>query len=398
MIHGQLLIQQLIEAGQKDGGSFLKYNATINPNARQSTNKISFMNKFEKLGWIVGTGFYTKKLYSDIKINQEKLKAEFGKELKNIIISAIVSTLILVILLWIILDKLSKRLIRYKKELENNNRELKDLNINLDKKVKEKTKEIINNAKKQRKLEQQLYRSEKMASMGEMIGNIAHQWRQPLSVISTGSTGMKMQKELNILTDEIFYETCDAINDNAQYLSKTIDDFRDFIKGDSKALNFNLRNDTNAFLRLVDAHIKSYHINVVLNLEEDINVNGYPKELIQCFINIFNNAKDALVENNEEDNRYIFVAQKITNDNIVIKFKDNAGGMPEDILPKIFEPYFTTKHQSQGTGLGLNMTYKLIVDGMGGTIEASNVSYKYDGKNYIGAEFVILLPLEQIDK
>ena len=125
-------------------------------------------------------------------------------------------------------------------------------------------------------------------------------------------------------------------------------------------------------------------------MEDDIKLEGYPAELIQCTLNIYNNAKDAIKENVHE-NRMIFITTSDNDGKIIIKIKDNAGGIPEDILPKIFEPYFTTKHQSQGTGLGLHMTYNLIVDGMRGNVEAHNVNYTYDEIEYKGAEFIITL-------
>lgn len=258
--------------------------------------------------------------------------------------------------------------------------------------------DITEHKKAQHKLEAQhikLIHSEKMASIGEMIGNIAHQWRQPLSIISTASTGMIMLKEHNILDEDKLIKTCNSINDNAQYLSKTIDDFRNFIKGDNQSTQFCLKNDTSSFLKLIDSSIKNNHLDVVLDLTENINIHGYPNELIQCFINIFNNAKDALVENNDEDDRYIFISQNTVEDTVIIKFKDNAGGIPVNIIHKIFEPYFTTKHQSQGTGLGLHMTYNFIVDVMAGNIRAHNVSFEYNKQKYSGAEFIITLPLKQ---
>jgi len=235
-----------------------------------------------------------------------------------------------------------------------------------------------------------LLEQSKLASMGEMIGNIAHQWRQPLSVISTGATGIQLQKEYDMLTDQFLDETCDAINNNAQYLSKTIDDFKNFIKGNRKKEVFNLTNCINSFLHLVNGAIKNNNINIVLNLEEDIKVDGYENELIQCLINIFNNSKDAFKEQNIEQ-KLLFIDTFEKENIVTIKIRDNANGIKEDILPKIFEPYFTTKDQSLGTGLGLHMTYNLIVDGMQGTIEAKNVTFVYNDIEYTGAEFTIKL-------
>jgi len=233
----------------------------------------------------------------------------------------------------------------------------------------------------------------KLASMGEMIGNIAHQWRQPLSVISMGATGMQAQREHGLLTDAKLNKMCDSINKNAQYLSRTIDDFRNFIKGDRIKTVFSLRDDIDSFLNLVEGSIKNNDIKVILSLERNIQINGYENELIQCLINIFNNAKDALKDLNDYQ-RLIFISSEVNDTNAIIKIKDNGGGVPSEILEKVFEPYFTTKHKSQGTGLGLHMTYNLIVDGMGGSIEVKNKQYNFENKDYTGAEFMITLPMK----
>jgi signal transduction histidine kinase len=263
--------------------------------------------------------------------------------------------------------------------------ELNKFNINLESRVDQEVK--LNGLH-----ELKLFEQSKLVSMGEMIGNIAHQWRQPLSVISTGATGMKLQKEYNLLSDENFNKTCDAINDNAQYLSKTIDDFKNFVKGDREKKLFKLENDINSFLHLVEGTIKSNNIVMIIDLNDQIQIIGYENELLQCFINIFNNAKDALIEQ-KISNKFIFICTFIENGYAIIKIKDNAGGIPDKNLTKVFEPYFTTKHKSQGTGIGLHMTYNLIVDSMKGTIECSNVHYKYKNKSYIGAEVMIRIPM-----
>ena len=299
---------------------------------------------------------------------------------KKILISMFIILIILFYFLFLIINNRDK----LKIEVDSKTKELKELNENLEIK-------IINEVQKNQKIQEQLYKSEKMASMGEMIGNIAHQWRQPLSVISTSSSGIVLQKEHGILTDDLLIESCNAITNNTKYLSKTIDDFKDYIKGDKIKKQFNLKILIDSFLNLVNGSIKCNSINIVLDLQENIKINGYDNELIQCFMNIFNNSKDAL---NEVENKYIFIFTSIENDKVLIKIRDNAGGIDSDIVSKVFEPYFTTKHKSQGTGLGLHMTYNLIVDGMNGTIEVINKDYEYNEIEYTGAEFVITLPLD----
>ena len=250
--------------------------------------------------------------------------------------------------------------------------------------------EYITDITEEKNNEKIIFEQSKLASMGEMIGNIAHQWRQPLSVISTSATGMLLQKECDLLTDEKFEKACNSINDNAQYLSKTIDDFKNFIKNEHIKEEFNLLENIDKFLNIVDGTIHTHNIKVIKDIDKNIKINGYPNELNQCLINIFNNAKDAL-ESNNIDEKIIFITAKQNENNITISIKDNALGIPNDIIGKIFEPYFTTKHQSQGTGLGLSMTHNLIVNGMQGDIEVVNETYTYDNKTYKGANFIITL-------
>ena len=248
-------------------------------------------------------------------------------------------------------------------------------------------KDITSDKQQQARITEQ----SKLASMGEMIANIAHQWRQPLSVISTAATGMQLQKEFGLLKDEDFNKTCTAINENVQYLSQTIDDFKNFIKNDSPKKYFNLNKIINKFLSLISGTMKNNEIDIIFNIDKTIEIDGYENELIQCLMNIFNNAKDAF---NSKQKKLIFIDASMKNKKVLIRFKDNAGGIDEEIINKIFEPYFTTKHKYQGTGLGLHMTYNLIEDGMKGRIRVVNSLYEYENINYKGAEFIIILPLK----
>jgi len=326
----------------------------------------------------------TQKEHRDILkswISQENDSYLNSKMIRNIFI-ILVFFAILLFYRQYLLNKTNSNL---KNLVDIKTKELKDLNTNLEVRIE---KAIHQNREKDKILHAQA----KMVSMGEMIGNIAHQWRQPLSVISTGVTGMQIQKEHGLLDDAQFNKTCQIINENTQYLSKTIDDFKNFIQGNRVKQKFNLKGNLDSFIHLVEGTIKKDNIQCIIDIDSSLTVNGYENELTQCFINIFNNAKDAFKEKQIND-KLIMINANIIEDKIIIKIQDNAEGIDETIIHKVFEPYFTTKHKSQGTGLGLNMTYKLIVDGMDGHIGASNQHFTYNNVSYFGAEFKIILPL-----
>ena len=261
----------------------------------------------------------------------------------------------------------------------------------MQKKIKEKEQKILQEVKRNREKDIKLFEQSKMVALGEMIGNIAHQWRQPLSVISTIVTGILMQRKADIFDINQLEGSCNIINTQTQYLSQTINDFRNFIKGERKLESFSLDEFIKSFIHLVSPHIKSNELNIITNIEKDIIFTGYKNELLQCTINIFNNAKDAL-ENKE--NKLIFIDIKQKDKEVFISIKDNAGGIPDSIINNVFEPYFTTKHKNEGTGLGLNMTYNLIVKGMKGDIIVSNEEFEYKNKKYTGANFIIILPIK----
>jgi len=227
----------------------------------------------------------------------------------------------------------------------------------------------------------------KNAQMGEMIGNIAHQWRQPLSVISTAATGMKIQKEYGLLSDEEFDELCDGINENAQFLSNTIDTFRDYIKEKKELKEVVLQDRINYAINIIESTIKNSHIKLINNVNniEPIKITLVVGELSQVIINLFNNAKDALLQNNI-DNKVIKIDLVKKDNKAIITIEDNGGGIPNNIISKIFDPYFTTKHKSQGTGLGLHMSRDIIEQQLNGKLYAKNSND--------GAVFTIEIPLD----
>ncbi len=231
----------------------------------------------------------------------------------------------------------------------------------------------------------------KLASMGEMIGNIAHQWRQPLSLISTIASGIKVQSEFGQFDEKSIVPDMDNIIKQTTYLSNTIDDFRNFIKNENERSEVQISNVIKKALSIVNPSIINHNITVIQNNKDDMILDGYENQLIQALINILNNSKDALKEHIKEgDDRLIFIETKTIINGFIIKIRDNAGGIPENVIKKIFEPYFTTKHKSIGTGIGLSITHQIVTKHHDANITASNETYEYNDKIYTGACFSIL--------
>ena len=235
-----------------------------------------------------------------------------------------------------------------------------------------------------------LYQQSKMAAMGEMLGNIAHQWRQPLSTISTASTGAKIQKEMDCLSDEQLFSALVSINDSAQYLSEIIEDFRGFFNPHNNKVNeFNITDTLSKTLKLVSSQFIAKDIQIIEDIKS-CNLLSIENELIQVLINILNNARDALLTK-EKQKRLLFINTYKKDKNLYIEILDNAGGVPKDIMSKIFEPYFTTKDESQGTGIGLYMSQDIIQNHLDGTLNVLNKNYEYENINYEGAMFRIII-------
>jgi len=338
-------------------GKFLTYTFKKNSDFTE-TRKVSYVKKFKDWKWIIGSGFYT----DDLKILIEKKKEELTKEnesqIKTILIFAF-SIGILIIVLSLFLSYV----------------------------IKKQFEEYKQNAKDKDRL---LFQQSKMAEMGEMLENIAHQWRQPLSVITTCASGIKMQKEYNLLTDENLINSVDNIMESAEHLSQTVDDFRNFYKDDKVKAKFKIINAINKSIQLVQSKYKSQNIQIITNTS-DLEVVGLKNELIQVIINILNNARDVF-ESIEIEEKIIIISVEKIDGNAVIKFCDNGGGVAQENLEKIFTQKFTTKSDADGTGIGLYMS-KLIIEKANGIIKVKNKEFIYEDKKYIGAEFTIILPL-----
>ncbi|WP_072682366.1 ATP-binding protein [Arcobacter sp. LA11] len=228
----------------------------------------------------------------------------------------------------------------------------------------------------------------KMASLGEMLENIAHQWRQPLSVISTAASGIKLQKDMSVLDENTLENSLDNILNSTKYLSTTLDSFRDYFKTSSSKEKFYISSCIDKSKNAIQSSLDEKNIIIVGDIPK-IQIYQIENELIQVLLNIFKNAYDAFT-NIKEDN-IILITITYTDNEITILIKDTAGGIKENILTRVFEPYFTTKHKAQGTGIGLYMCKEIIEKQMSGSLTVDNTNFSYNNRDYKGAQFTIKL-------
>jgi len=265
---------------------------------------------------------------------------------------------------------------KLEKEVEKKTKELKEINKNLQKMVEEKVNEI-------RKKDNVLVQQSKLAAMGEMIGAIAHQWRQPLNALAINIQLLEDLYESGELDEKTLKELIEKNMQTIQFMSNTIDDFRNFFRKDKEKVEFSLKDVIEKTLNLQKAQLNNHNIVVETDLK-DLKIKGYKNEFMQVILNLINNAKDAIEERRKDGNfeGKIKITTKEDNDKIVVEIEDNGGGIPENIMDRIFEPYFTTKEEGKGTGMGLYMV-KEIIERMGGNIKVENVKD--------GAKFIIIL-------
>jgi PAS domain S-box-containing protein len=230
------------------------------------------------------------------------------------------------------------------------------------------------NKEKQEKI---LIQKSKMASMGEMIGNIAHQWRQPLSQLSGLFFDIESAYDYKELNKKYLQNRVEEANDLLEYMSKTIDDFRNFFNPNSTKEEFFIKDSVDNAVKIVKSTLDFYHIELLVDIDESDKINGYKNEYSQAVMNIISNAKDILIEKNIQDPQIKIYLEK--NRKTTLCIEDNAGGIDEQIIDKIFDPYFTTKYE-YGTGIGLYMTKLIVEEKMNGLISAKNTK---DGAKFL---------------
>lgn len=264
----------------------------------------------------------------------------------------------------------------------------------LQEQANELNKEIVKITKEKQDQEQMLIQQSKLAQTGEMISMISHQWRQPLSSITTTLSGLKTRLDLGIYDDEEdpilsitsdFNKAFDKIENMAIFLSKTVNDFRNFYRPDNKKTIIDICDAMDSVLRILNPNGNNIEVDYKCAEVDNREVYTFEGELKQVFISIINNAVDAILDKRTDEAKIsIHITQDA--DNIIVSIADNAGGIPEDIIDNIFLPYFSTKNEKNGTGLGLHMAKTIIEHHVNGSLSVNN------SEAYNGAEFIISIP------
>jgi signal transduction histidine kinase len=365
--------------------------------------KLLAFNYVDDWDWLVGINVnindINKHVEEIIGINKSKKNEIIEDSIKTAFIFIFIASLFA----YFISLKINRIFNEYKMNIENQKSALKNINATLEIKVDDKTKELEilnlklkdkfnNEVQKNRHKDELLLAQSKMASMGEMIGNIAHQWRQPLSTISTIASGNCVKIDFDLINKDGIKNDFIRIVDCTKHLSNTIEDFRNFFIDNKSIEKFDLIELVDKNLILLGSSLQNNYINIIKNFTS-VEISGVKNELIQATINIINNAKDILLDK-EEEKRHIVIDIYKDKTHGYLVIKDSGGGIPDNIKERIYEPYFSTKDKSKGTGIGLHMTKEIIVNNMNAQIFVSNEEFILDDITYFGACFKIAFPLD----
>jgi C4-dicarboxylate-specific signal transduction histidine kinase len=258
-------------------------------------------------------------------------------------------------------------------QLAKKHGELEEVNNNLDLRIDQA---VLDSRQK----DQIMIQQNRHAIMGEMIGNIAHQWRQPLNALGLSTQRLGAVYGSPGFTQEFLEASVAKSMEIIQHMSHTIDDFRNFFQPDRMKTDFSAVKAVDRALSLLEGSFKQYGITIDFEKSRDVILHGFPNEFAQVLLNIFNNSKDAIIDR-KITSPWVKITINSENGIFLVTIADNAGGISESIIDKVFDPYFSTKGSQQGTGIGLFMSKSIIANNMGGRLTVRNTD--------VGAEFQI---------
>ncbi len=359
---------------RKKGYSFVTYMYK-KPNSFSIRPKISYFKLYKDWDWVIAAGTYLDNIDANIAKKKEALKRKMTLDITSSIIIFLFFSLIANIFAIVLGKQIDKFFKEYNKEILGKTSELEYLNSTLEIRVKQEVQ-------KRAEQERLLIEKSKFIALGEMVSNIAHQWRQPLSELSAIILNIKFRYMMNKLDTQTMSQKSKDAEKLLDYMSNTIDDFRNFFMPDKSKKKFNIKKSIYDVLNIIGKTLHNQQIDLTIDINEKIEILGYKNEFEQVILNILSNSKDILIENKIE-NPVINISTDTDKKQVKIYIDDNGGGIKIKPIDKIFEPYISTKEESNGTGIGLYMSKIIIEKNMQGKITAQNREK--------GARFIITL-------
>lgn len=332
---------------------------------------------------VFSTSYYLKLTQEDFQIQKQQILLNFPDQSKQLLdikskelnkqqskfknFMLVITGILLVflaifsyVMMTIIRDVINK----YTFKVNQKEKKLQHLNKNLESKVKAGVEE---GKQKDKKILEQA----KLARIGSMISMIAHQWRQPLSQLSAILMELETATRFKKVNDEHIFKAVEKSDEMIEFMSNTIDDFRNFYKPDKRKEEFFLSDSCKKAISIIEATLYNLNIELNVNVLEDKKIFGYPTEFSQVILNILSNAKDILVEK-KISNPAINLTIQSKGTLGILEIEDNAGGISKKNMELIFDPYFSTKDSSKGTGLGLYVSKLIVERNMGGELSVHN--------------------------
>ncbi|MDZ7819288.1 MAG: cache domain-containing protein [Aliarcobacter sp.] len=363
---GTLITKQFVdETIKKPNGVFIEYYWQ-KPDELHFSKKLGFFRLYKKYNWVIGAGLYVDDIQKSIFENKRLLEERINKYIRLVVFISSLVILFIGIMSFFMSKKITEVFARYQENVQKKELLLEDINKNLELKVQTAIEEV------QKKDRAMLHQS-RLARMGTMLSMIAHQWRQPLSEVSGILMELETASKFKKADDKMIQESVKESNKLIQFMSYTIDDFRNFFKPDKQKVHFYIEDSCYEAISLISASIKNYNITLNRKIICNCEIYGYKREFAQVLLNLMSNAKDALIQR-EIKNPMISLEVDYIDGYSVVTVKDNAGGVEKEYMDLIFEPYFTTKSSLKGTGLGLYMSKMIIEKNMGGELSVENTS------------------------
>lgn len=361
---GTLITKKFVDMTIKSpNGVFIEY-FWQKPKEVHFSKKLGFFRFYKKYNWVIGTGLYLDDIEKSIFESKKLLENRIDKYIHQVLIISSLIIIVIGTISFLISQRINEVFANYKKNVEKKELELYDINKNLEKRIEK----ALSDAKKK---DRAMLHQSRLARMGAMLSMIAHQWRQPLSEVSGILMELETANKFKKLDEKLINDSIEESNRLIQFMSHTIDDFRNFFKPDKKKIRFYTDDACNEAISLVGASIKNYNVKLEKKVKCNSIINGYEREFAQVMLNLISNAKDILNQRNIK-NPTINIVVDVDGRNALITVEDNAGGIEEEYLDLIFEPYFTTKESSKGTGLGLYMSKMIIEKNMNGELSVEN--------------------------